>query len=194
MDNMNKQDIQQFFDHLSESWDANEVDRSIIIRQILDAIGLKEGDRVLDVACGTGVMFPYYKERNVGSLTAIDMSPAMIRHAKEKFPDVPIICGDAESFTYNQEFDQILIYNAFPHFPNPETLLATLRKALSEHGRITVAHGMSRTMINHHHAGAMHIANALETAEDVAGIFPPDMTVDVMVSDHCKFIVSGAVN
>lgn len=189
---MNKQDIQQFFDHLSQDWDAQQCDKTAIINQILDTIGLNEGDRVLDVACGTGVMFPYYLERNVGSLSAIDLSPSMVSIAREKYPEIAVMCGDAESFTYSETFDQIMIYNAFPHFPDPETLLATLEKALAPGGRITVAHSMSRDMINHHHSGgASHVSHSLPDAEEVSSLFPPTMDVDIVVSDHCKYIVSG---
>jgi demethylmenaquinone methyltransferase/2-methoxy-6-polyprenyl-1,4-benzoquinol methylase len=45
------------------------------------------GVSVLDVACGTGVLFPDYLARNVKSVTGIDLSPAMIDVAKVKYSD-----------------------------------------------------------------------------------------------------------
>ena len=48
-----------------------------IIGKILDGAGVAAGKDVLDVACGTGVLFPDYLQRQVGSLTAIDISPEM---------------------------------------------------------------------------------------------------------------------
>ena len=57
---MNKKEIAAFFDRMAPEWDANMIKSDEKINFILDAAGVKENSVVLDVACGTGVMFPYY--------------------------------------------------------------------------------------------------------------------------------------
>ena len=57
-------------------------DRKISI--ILDNACVGAGSRVLDVACGTGVLTPDYLARDVASVTAVDISPEMIRRARDK--------------------------------------------------------------------------------------------------------------
>ena len=52
-----------------------------IIGKILDNAEVGAGMHVLDVACGTGVMFDYYPERNVASVTGIDIAPEMSKSA-----------------------------------------------------------------------------------------------------------------
>lgn len=189
---MTLEEVREFFDNLSVHWDDCQVDNSPVINDILDLVGISEGVDVLDVACGTGVLFPFYLDRNVGSLTAIDLSPEMVKRAMEKYPAVKVLCGDAASFNYHKSFDQIMIYNAFPHFSNPEAFLASLEKVLTPGGRITVAHGMSRDMINRHHSGgASHVSQTLASAEELSVLFPTTMEVDIVVSDHSKYIVSG---
>ncbi len=123
---MEKADIIAFFDREASHWDAETVKDDAIIGKILDGAGLKAGMDVLDVACGTGVMIPYYLERNAGSVTAIDISPEMARIAAKKFPEVRVICGDAETAVFDREFDCVMVYNAFPHFPDPEALIRRL--------------------------------------------------------------------
>ena len=86
---MNKQDVIEFFDRVAASWDADMIKNDAIIGKILDNAEVEAGHHVLDVACGTGVMFPYYLERGVASVTGIDISPEMAKIAGEKFATDP---------------------------------------------------------------------------------------------------------
>ena len=93
---IDKQDVIRFFDRCAPSWDSELIRDDEIIKKILDNGGVKEGADVLDVACGTGVLFPDYLSRGVGSVTGIDISPEMAKIAAGKFPadKVNVICGD----------------------------------------------------------------------------------------------------
>ena len=71
---MKKEDVVAFFDRCAPTWDAELIKSDEIIGKILDNAEIAEGQHVLDVACGTGVMFPYYLEKNVASVTGIDIS------------------------------------------------------------------------------------------------------------------------
>ena len=71
---MNKDSIKEFFDSIAPKWDNEPIADKKILDIILDNGGIRENIDILDVACGTGVLFPYYLERNVKSITAIDNS------------------------------------------------------------------------------------------------------------------------
>ena len=139
---MNKQDVIAFFDRCAPWWDADMVRKEEIIATILDNGGIRSGMDVLDVACGTGVLFPDYLERNVSSVTGIDISPEMVKIARSKFPQVDVICGDVEETVFPRQFDAVMVYNAFPHFPDPEKLIAVLAGLVKPGGRLSVAHSM----------------------------------------------------
>ena len=141
---MEQQDVIRFFDRCAPSWDAELVRNEAVISAILDNAGICAGMDVLDVACGTGVLFPDYLGRGVASLTAIDLSPEMAKLAQQKFPQVKVLCGDAEQTDFGRCFDAVMIYNAFPHFPEPARLIERLAKWVKPGGRLSVAHGMSR--------------------------------------------------
>ena len=81
---MNKQDVITFFDYCASSWDARMIRNESVINTILDHGGVSTGCTVLDVACGTGVLFPDYLQRNVKSVTAVDISPEMTWIASRK--------------------------------------------------------------------------------------------------------------
>ena len=189
---MKKEDIVEFFDRLAPQWDADMIRYDDIIGKILDVGNVTPGVDVLDVACGTGVLFPDYLVRNVGSLTAIDISPEMAKIAQSKFPDVQVICGDVETTDFGKKFDCIMVYNAFPHFPNPENLIRVLSDLLKPGGTLTVAHGMSRAQIDHHHEGtASKVSVGLMHEDALAEIFAKYLTVTAKISDERMYAVCG---
>ena len=192
---MEKKDVIAFFDSLAPSWDAGMIKSDVIINRILDNAEVGPGMTVLDVACGTGVMFDYYLSRDVKQVVGIDISPEMAKIAQEKYqnqPKVQVLIGDVEEHSFDQKFDRIVVYNAFPHFPYPKRLIKILAGLLKEGGRLTVAHGMSREAIDNHHSGeASKVSNGLMSAESLKRIFDAHFTVEVVISNDHMYQVSG---
>ena len=192
---MEKKDIIAFFDRCAPFWDADMIKSDRIIGKILDNAEVGPDMDILDVACGTGVLFDYYLERNVASVTGIDIAPKMAEIAQGKYADNPkveVICGDVEEYAFSRKFDRVVVYNAFPHFPYPKRLIKVLAGLLKEGGRLTVAHGMSREAIDNHHSGAASkVSNGLMTAESLKRIFDAHFTVEVVVSNDYMYQVSG---
>ena len=192
---MEKQDVIAFFDRCAPTWDAEMIKSDAKIGKILDNTEVGPDMDILDVACGTGVMFDYYLQRGVASVTGIDISPEMAKIAAQKFagePRVQVICGDVEEYAFDRKFDRIVVYNAFPHFPYPKRLIKILSKLLKEDGRLTVAHGMSREAIDGHHSGsASKVSNGLMSAESLKRIFDAYFDVEVVISNRHMYQVSG---
>lgn len=192
---MNKQDVIEFFDRCAPSWDAEMIKSDAIINEILDNAEVGEGMTVLDVACGTGVMFDYYLDRGVSSVVGIDISPEMAKIAAAKYagdPRIRVVCGDVEATVFEGLFDRIVVYNAFPHFPKPKRLIKTLAGLLKEGGRLTIAHGASREAIDGHHSGAASkVSNGLMTADSLRKLFLPYFDVEVVISNRRMYQVSG---
>ena len=189
---MNKDSIKEFFDSIAPKWDNEPIAEKEILDIILDNAGVNEKINVLDVACGTGVLFPYYLERNVKSITAIDLSPEMVKIAKSKFPQANVICGDAENIILDKQFDAIMIYNAFPHFPEPKKVIENLSKALKTGGRFTIAHGLSKKELDEiHQKSAGAVSNVLPECDDLAKMLSPYFNVDIMKSDDKMYQISG---
>ena len=192
---MEKRDVIAFFDRCAPTWDAEMIKSDAIIGMILDNAEVGEGMDVLDVACGTGVMFDYYLERKVASVTGIDISPEMAKIAAGKYADnkiVQVICGDVEVEAFGRKFDRVVVYNAFPHFPNPKRLIKRLAGLLKEGGRLTIAHGASREAIdNHHNGAASKVSNGLMTADKLKKLFDPFFDVEIVISNSRMYQVSG---
>ena len=189
---MNQQDVIAFFDRLAPGWDADMIKDDKIVHTILENAGIAAGMDVLDVACGTGVLFPDYLQRQVASLTAIDISPEMVKIAKDKFPQVTVHCGDVLTADLGRKFDAIMVYNAFPHFPDPEALIAKLSGLLNPGGTLTVAHGMSRAAIDRHHEGsASKVSIGLMHEDLLEDLFAKHLTVTTKIADDKMYQVTG---
>ena len=189
---MKKSDIAAFFDNCAPWWDSDMIRNEAVITKILDNGGIREGVHVLDVACGTGVLFPDYLARGAASVTGIDISPEMVKIAAAKFPEVQVICGDVEETKFDRQFDCIMVYNAFPHFPEPARLIETLSGMLKPGGTLTVAHGMSRAAIDHHHEGvASRVSVGLMSEHALAAMFRRHLDLTVKISNERMYQVTG---
>ena len=188
---MEKKDIIEFFDRCAPWWDEDMIRNEEIIATILDNGGIAAGMDVLDVACGTGVLFPDYLGRNVRSVTGIDISPEMAKIAAAKFPQVKVLCGDVETAEFDKPFDAIMVYNAFPHFPDPARLVETLAHHVKPGGRLSVAHGMSRAALIRHHERASKVSIDLLEETELAKLLSPWFHVDIVISNDQMYQVSG---
>ena len=195
---MNKQDVIAFFDMLAPTWDEGMVHNDRIIGTILANTDIRGGVSVLDVACGTGVLIPDYFKAGSGHVTAIDFSSEMIKTARPKFTDeinsgrLELVCADVEDYCPDTLFDRILVYNAFPHFPDGDRLIAHLTTLLAPGGTLSVAHGMSRDAINAHHSGrAKAVSVGLMSETELAEIFAKYLKVTTVISNSEMYQVAG---
>lgn len=193
---MNKAEIIDFFNHHSQSWDQNMIKDDAKMRRILDSAGVAPGVCVLDIGCGTGVMIDYYLDRQVACVTGVDIAPKMIAIAQEKFcsdPQVSFLCADAESYPFEKRYDCCVVFNAFPHFCSPESLLDNLCAALCDGGTLTVAHDRGRAALDRHHEGAAcNVSCGLMSETVLAALFEAHGFTDVhTTADEGIYIVTG---
>ncbi len=189
-----KEDVIEFFNLLASTWDDKQIRDMDKINTILDYAEVKPGVDVLDVACGTGVLIPDYLSRDVNKVTAVDISSEMIKIAKRKCQDdrVAFFCSDIEEFHLPDLYDTCMVYNAFPHFPNPASLIQALSEKLKIGGRLTIAHSMSRKQLDSHHAGpARKVSMGLMHEDELAKLFAAFFEVDVKLSNDQMYVVSG---
>ena len=189
---MKKTEIKAFFDQCAKNWDDRMVKNDNVITKILDNADVNENIDVLDVACGTGVLFPYYLERKVSSVVGIDFSSEMVKIAKEKFPNIEVICSDVENYFFAKKFDRVIVYNAFPHFSNPKQLIKVLSKAIKPGGILSIAHGMSRDkLLEHHLKKASDISIELLNITDACFLLEEDFEVVHAISNNEMYQLVG---
>ncbi len=191
---MDTGEVRSFFDRLAPAWDANQVVEPDKINRLLDAAGIRPGISVLDAGCGTGVLAPFWLERDVSRVLAVDLSPAMIALAKRKEfdPRIEFLCADVEALQPRPEFDAVVFYNCFPHFPDPARLLERMAGWLRPGGRLTVAHSLGLAQLARHHAGpAAHVSREMLSAEALSALMSAWYRVDRSCSEEGIYYVSG---
>ena len=96
--------------------------------------------KLLDIGCGSGGMIEYFITKGFQSANCygVDLSVTRISKAKQQFPEVNFICGDAldQHFTTLQ-FDLITSFDLYSHFTTAEQIILGLQnvyKSLAENG------------------------------------------------------------
>lgn len=191
---MKKNEVIRFFDRLAKDWDARQPREDKKINFILDCGNVRENASVLDVACGTGILIPYYLQRHVQKITAVDISAEMIKEARKKFAGsmAAFVNADIEEIVFTELYDCCIVYNAFPHFPEPARLIRHLASGLKKNGTLVIAHGLSRDRLNSLHAAkAAGVSAELMSEHELAALFLPHFAITEIISDEEKYVVAG---
>lgn len=115
-------------------------------RQMVAALELRGGERVLDVGCGTGLNFAALTERvgPRGSIVGIDLTSEMLDRARERLAregwgNVELIGGDAASLPFHDEsFSAVCSALALSVIPDWSRALAEAWRVLEPGGRLAV--------------------------------------------------------
>ena len=142
-----------YFDEMAPIWDNANVYNKTYIREILKFSEMKDGDAVLDVGSGTGILVDFIREINKsGKIVEIDISQKMLNMARAKnYNDNNIIYlnKDVENFTFDLEFDVIFLFNCLPYLRRKSDIIKSLyHNCLIRGGRIVVFHNRGEVQTN----------------------------------------------
>lgn len=133
---------QQSFPQMYERWLVGPLFRPWA-EMALDDVGLSGGHRILDIACGTGILARLAKERLGGSgyVVGIDISPDMLAVARAVAPDIDWREGNAVALPLSdgEQFDIVACQQGMQFFPDKPAAAAQMRRALAKGGRLAVA-------------------------------------------------------
>jgi SAM-dependent methyltransferase len=106
------------------------------IEPLLDAAGVRAGDRVLDVGCGLGTLSAAAAARGA-TVVGADLAAGMLAEARRRHPEVEFVLADAEALPFpDGAFDVALGAFIVNHLPHPERAAAELARVA---GRVALA-------------------------------------------------------
>ncbi len=111
------------------------------VEPVLEAAGAGPGDRLLDVACGTGVVARGAVDRVApsGTVTGVDLNPAMLAVARRVAPDIDWRHGDVAELPFGDDaFDVVTCQAAIFFFPDATRALAEMARVTRPGGRVVV--------------------------------------------------------
>ncbi len=114
-------------------------------RRAVQALGLRPGASVIDIACGTGPNFSLLEEAigPGGRIVGVDLTDAMLARAKERiakngWSNISLVQSDALTFNFPAEVDAILSTYALTQVPECADVISHGAAALAAGGRLAV--------------------------------------------------------
>jgi len=96
--------IKKSYDEISNGYDevwTNHI--QVFSKEMINRLSIPKKGVGLDLTCGTGYVTGLLEERMSGNITGVDISPKMIKVAKQKYGDkCNFICSDLLEFLYKQ--------------------------------------------------------------------------------------------
>lgn len=111
---------------------------------LIERTAVSAGDRVLDVACGTGIVARLARERtgDGGRVVGVDLSPAMLAVARAVAPaGIDWREGNAGALPVDdaERFDVVICQQGLQFFPDRTAAIGEMRRVLAPNGRLAVA-------------------------------------------------------
>jgi ubiquinone/menaquinone biosynthesis C-methylase UbiE len=110
---------------------------------LLDLVDIARNDRLLDVACGTGIVARLAREMvgEGGRVTGVDASGGMIAVAKATAPNIEWHQGDAARLPFHENgvFDVVTCHQGLQFFADKPAATREMRRVLAPRGRVALA-------------------------------------------------------
>ena len=122
----------------ARDWALQEELGAAMYAPVLDAAGVGENSRLLDVACGSGVAAAIARKRGA-KVSGIDASLPAIEIARERVPDADFLAGEMEALPYaDASFDVVTGFNAFQYAADPVRALGEARRVVRAGGTVAI--------------------------------------------------------
>ena len=193
---------QAFFDKLAAEWDLMFTALDLeFLSHIVDGLGTSEGMDILDIGCGTGILFDMLRRKvgPEGSITGVDFSFKMAQkaHRNFPFPNVNVVDADAVSLPFaDSSFDMAVTFAAFPHFSDQKKALFETHRVLKPKAKFYIIHLTSSKELSeiHHRIGGVVENDEIPASEKLREMFANSKFIDIHIEDHPGLYLATATN
>jgi demethylmenaquinone methyltransferase/2-methoxy-6-polyprenyl-1,4-benzoquinol methylase len=145
---------QNFFNEKATAWRLSEDDHRHSYN-ILATLGLGRTKVILDVGCGTGVLFPIIRQLAPQAwICGLDLAYNMLYQQQSEHPDgrTFLLQAFGEKLPLkSSSVDLVLNFCVFPHLIYKRMAISEYHRVLKPGGRFVIIHHQGRAKVNHIH-------------------------------------------
>jgi ubiquinone/menaquinone biosynthesis C-methylase UbiE len=103
--------------------------------ELIKKVAVKNGDTILDVACGNGFLLAELSKKAKVNAFGVDISENMIAVAKKRYPNNTFLAQPCFPFSFeNKSINVITVSCAFHHFEQPQGFANECMRTLKNGG------------------------------------------------------------
>ena len=117
--------------------------------RIVAAGRISDGEVVLDVGTGTGILVPLIQRYDPETIFACDLSGAMLAHLKEQYPYAKTLAGDIRDVRLpDQSVDVVFLNACYPNIIDKAGSFQNIFRMMKPGGRMVLSHPMGKSFID----------------------------------------------
>jgi ubiquinone/menaquinone biosynthesis C-methylase UbiE len=109
-----------------------------VYKKIINKTGIKAGDSILDIGCGSG-LFLRMAQAKTQLLNGIDLSDELLNIAHQRNPDAGLLNQDMNELPFPaQSFDLVTAFNSLQYAQDVPLVLAEIKRTLKDNGKLVI--------------------------------------------------------
>ena len=128
-------------------------DRQVLRFKIFSEIGNLDGHSVLDIGCGFGDFYQYFKDQSIKiKYTGIDVCPSFIKVCRQRFPEASFFVKDFQNDSIRGKYDYIVasqVFNNRLKIGNNERMMHRVIKKAFQICNVAVAIDMMTSYVDY---------------------------------------------
>jgi demethylmenaquinone methyltransferase/2-methoxy-6-polyprenyl-1,4-benzoquinol methylase len=191
----------EYFESKAEEWDKRFTAEDLeIVSFLIDSFNIEKGYTIVDLACGTGILFDMLRRKvgKEGAIIGIDFCGSMVKRAAVNFPFENIYEIDADVThmpLVSKSVDMAISFSAYAHFEDPKNVMLEVSRILKPGSFFHIIHLHGSKEFAEHHAkvGGPLANDFIPSFEDMMQMFELGNFVDVKIQDHPGLYLASGI-